>query len=278
MISLTTKRYLAIHPTLKKLIKYYWIIESTEPVEFNHKLIPVGNVDLIINRSSPIKYTNHLGEISSPKGNHLTGIRDSYCWINQKGVLSVIGISFSQLGLFPILKTPISEISNSITELELVSKAFAKAEYKVYNSKHTQDTINIIENELLQILDPTLIPSKEVYKIVHYFNKDIFRYDIQDFCAKYGINQRRLERIFNKYIGVSPKRLHKITQCKHILNCLKYMGSNSLTTLAYDCGFYDQNHFIKDFKAYTGNTPTEYLKQNSTVKQIIDFSESIQFN
>ena len=84
------------------------------------------------------------------------------------------------------------------------------------------------------------VPSKEVYKIVHCFNKDIFRYDIQDFCAKYGINQRRLERIFNKYIGVSPKRLHKITQCKHILNCLKYMGSNSLTTLAYDCGFYDR--------------------------------------
>lgn len=273
MNSLEIIRYPVSHPMLQNIVKYYWVIESKSPVMINHKLLPVSNIDFILNLSSPIKYFNDEKTEIEAVGFHFNGIRDKYHIINQKGILKVIGISFFSTGLFPIVKMPISEFRNRTIDLNLIIKGFTE---DIANKINTTDSnpkiIKIIENSLVEMIDDSLIPRKEIYNIFRTYNKNIYHLSVSEFCKQYGINQRKLERLFNKYIGISPKLFYRISRFKEITNLLENSRNNGFTSLAYDHNYYDQTHFIKDFKSFTGNTPTEFLNENSSIKQIIKFS------
>lgn len=74
---------------------------------------------------------------------------------------------------------------------------------------------------------------------------------------KTGLSPRQLRRIFNYYIGTTPKAFSKVVRFQHILNANPTYQSLKEDKIFYDAGFYDQAHFIKDFKNFYGLTPTE---------------------
>lgn len=81
---------------------------------------------------------------------------------------------------------------------------------------------------------------------------------LKELAAHVCLSQDAFEKRFRKAIGTSPKSFARITRLKHIIE-----GTPSKTTMlerAYDSGYFDQPHFIKDFKVFTGQTPTEFLQ------------------
>jgi AraC-like DNA-binding protein len=268
---LPTRRYPVSHPLLKRLIKYFWVLESQSPLEANYKLLPVSNIAFIFNYSSSITYiTEGRNEIIS-KGFHFHGIRDRYYVINTTGDVNVLGISFFKEGLYPLLKSPLSEYANNIIELDWIVKGFTSIEEKVNMAKSVPERLNIIENELLKLIDVELLPAKEIYRLFQAFSTSPENGSISLFCERYGINQRKLERIFNKYIGISPKLFIRINRLQGVINEMVKNKDSDLTLVAYENNYYDQTHFIKDFKSFTGSTPTQFLNQNASVKQVIKY-------
>jgi transcriptional regulator GlxA family with amidase domain len=71
--------------------------------------------------------------------------------------------------------------------------------------------------------------------------------------------RRQLERKFKKHIGVSPKQLGKVIRLQTALKMLLNEETESLTHIAYESEYYDQAHFIKDFKEFTGTNPKDFL-------------------
>lgn len=78
-----------------------------------------------------------------------------------------------------------------------------------------------------------------------------------------GITQRHLSRKFQQHIGLSPKEYLRVSRFIHSLGQLKNNPQCSLTDIAYRSGYYDQAHFIRDYKDYTGHTPGEVLRSQN---------------
>jgi len=74
-----------------------------------------------------------------------------------------------------------------------------------------------------------------------------------------GISQRHLSRKFQQYIGLSPKEYLRVSRFLRSLQLLKKYPTLSLTEIGYGSGYYDQSHFTRDYKAYTGHTPGELV-------------------
>lgn len=269
---LQTKRYRVSHPLLRKLVKYFWVIESRTPVGIDHKLLPVNNIDLILSLSSPIKYITDQNTEIVPKGFHFNGFRDKYYRINQSGPISVFGISFFHAGLFPVIRTPLSEFANKTTEADLILKYFAEDVSEIIRTKGpVPQAIRIIENELVKLVDVSLIPEGEVCRLFQKFHDNMNDFNIGVFCEQNGIHKRKLERVFNRYIGTSPKLFQRVSRFQDVVSQLQKNNYSTLTAFAYDNNYYDQTHFIKDFKSFTGSTPMDFLEQKSFVKQIIEY-------
>jgi len=70
-----------------------------------------------------------------------------------------------------------------------------------------------------------------------------------------------LERQFRAHVGLTPKQFLRTMRFQYLLKCIQQTPDTSLTRLAYETGYYDQAHFIHEFKQLAGITPTQYLTQ-----------------
>jgi len=80
---------------------------------------------------------------------------------------------------------------------------------------------------------------------------------IKELAAQLHISQSPLEKRFRQVVGTSPKKFASIVRFKHTIQ--NYSPKQALTAIGYEAGFYDQAHFIKEFKHFTGETPESFF-------------------
>ncbi|MCP4134321.1 MAG: AraC family transcriptional regulator [bacterium] len=263
------KRYGVKNQILRNLIKYFWVVKADKQ-DINHKFLPVCNIDLVLNLGHDPKYITKHDEILITNNLYFNGITEQYKLNVQKGELNLLGISFFPTGLFPFLNIPLAEFKNHTIEFDLVYKMLnLEIIDKIGQLDDMDNTLNTLEEILLKYLNYNMILDDTSIRLFDTFNNSIQNLTVEQFSDDYGINKRRLERFFNKFIGTSPKSFAKIKRFRNIIRQLENNNYESLTDLAYENNYYDQMHFIKDFKSFTGSTPTEYINQKSSLMDIM---------
>jgi AraC-like DNA-binding protein len=102
-----------------------------------------------------------------------------------------------------------------------------------------------------------------VSSILQDINRGDFFENIHSVAGRYGISSRYLQKLFVSYSGLSPGLFSKIARFQRSLQLLT-QNDLPLTTIAYTCGYYDQSHFIKDFRSFTGAAPSQFQPALST--------------
>ena len=77
----------------------------------------------------------------------------------------------------------------------------------------------------------------------------------------FNLSERSLQRIFKDHVGISPKKFADIMRLENSIDLFRQ--GKTLTDVCYESGYYDQPHFIKDFKRCSGMTPGDFLKSIS---------------
>jgi AraC-like DNA-binding protein len=85
-------------------------------------------------------------------------------------------------------------------------------------------------------------------------------------ASQHGITTRYLHKLVQQHTGLSPREFKKIRRFQSSLRQLT-LPKQPLTTIAYECGYFDQSHFIRDFKSFTGLTPSAYLESGLLINQ-----------
>jgi len=73
------------------------------------------------------------------------------------------------------------------------------------------------------------------------------------------LNRKQCNRVFSDYIGSNPKEFSRIVRFQRVLHILETQPQISFAALTCECGYFDQSHLIKEFKALSGYTPTKYI-------------------
>ena len=131
-------------------------------------------------------------------------------------------------------------------------------EEKILNTTSVLDRINHLETFLVnRLADPDMI-GRIIRSTVETILAGKGRLSVDELSKRININRRQLERKFTSTIGLSPKQLSKTIRLQAAIKMLLNKKYASLTTLAHAGEYYDQSHFIKDFKEFTGLTPKEF--------------------
>ena len=85
--------------------------------------------------------------------------------------------------------------------------------------------------------------------------------------------RRQLERHFKKQVGISPKQLGKVIRLQATMQKLLNQKTETLTDIAYEVDYFDQNHFIKDFKEFVGITPKQFSENESMALSALFYKE-----
>ena len=126
----------------------------------------------------------------------------------------------------------------------------------IIDLKNTNERIEYLKHYLLKKTKE----QKEIpfMKIVEKIYENPNEQSVTDIAKKFGYNERNLYRVFKKNFGVSPKVLLNILRL-HLCLTLILENKMNLIDIALSCGFYDQSHFIKEIKRYTGISPLKII-------------------
>ncbi|MCI8965306.1 MAG: helix-turn-helix transcriptional regulator [Clostridia bacterium] len=128
---------------------------------------------------------------------------------------------------------------------------------KIFNVEDEIERINIFKTYLLTKIKSN--SDKKYTQIIEQLYNSPKEQTVLGIASQYGYNQRHLYRLFKKHYGISPKILLNILRL-HLCLTLLLEESKSITDVMNICGFYDQSHFIKEIKKYTGFSPLELIE------------------
>ena len=148
-----------------------------------------------------------------------------------------------------------------------------KFEQEVLSAATNDERIKLIETFLIDKLNTPEATDRISKASVEILLSNNGQVSIDELAEELNINRRQLERKFSSAIGLSPKQLSKVIRLQSTLKMLEQKKFSSLTSLAYENGYYDQAHFIKDFREFTGVSPKEFYAGNLQMSALFASAE-----
>ncbi len=250
------------NPDLESLISCYWTLEvPAEPNAQKQRIIPDGTIEMAFILGDDIKrYTSEDGFIIQPRAMVLGQTIEPF-YIEPTGYVNTFAIRFYPYGFASFANIPIKDLANKETPIELLfgEKKANDLERKIIEAKNSNERIEVIENFLLDKLNEKTTIDNIVKTTIDALIETKGSASIRTILKEDLSKRRQLERKFIKQIGVSPKQLGKLIRLQTALKLLLNKKTENLTDIAYKSEYFDQAHFIKDFKEFTGINPKEFL-------------------
>ena len=263
-------RYSVKNTCLTPWVKFIWHVAIQE-ANINYKLLPTDCIDIILIMSGELVYQADSHRISAPPL-HINGLRHKHSYIQQTGDICIFGISFHYFGLYPFVNKSLASIRNKIVDLHEVSSTLAQnLEFAISKGTTTESIVENIENALcfeLKIPDGYVSKAELILDYLESAN-DI---SLQEFCAEHEVHTKTFLRNVLNYTGCTPKVLRSINRFQKTGNQLVYQQPERVSDVAYDNGFADQAHFIRDFRKFSGATPRTFQQEKITVKENADYT------
>jgi AraC-like DNA-binding protein len=264
------------HSDLESFVKCYWTLEvpaQTDPQR--QRIIPDGCIEMTFTLGDDIKrYTSETEFIIQPRAMILGQTTDAF-YIEPTGYVNTFAVRFYPYGFANFVTTPIKNLANKETSLDLLfeGKSVKELEENIIRATDVKQRIEIIENFLLDRLNDKATVDNIVKSTVDAILLTRGSTSINTLLKADLSKRRQLERKFFKQVGMSPKQLGKVIRLQTALKMLLNRQNESLTEIAYESEYYDQAHFIKDFKEFTGTNPKSFLEDNQMALSSLFYTE-----
>lgn len=251
---------------LNQFVECFIYHEAFNPPHSVDRFLPDGNVEIIIDLDDIPKFiydNDSLKEIQSCQRVWASGVRTEPISIHSgKDSTGMLIIAFKRGMAYPFFPFPMQEISDAVVDADLIwGNDFALLRERILENKNSVRKFEIVEDFLLGnylsklILNPCV--EYALNKIIHQPNQ----ISMQKLNNKIGYSQKHFIKLFKDQIGIAPKSYLKIMRFQKAISDIEAQKEIDWAWLSHDCGFYDQAHFINDFKAFSGFTPEEYEKR-----------------
>jgi AraC-like DNA-binding protein len=230
---------------------------SEQEVAQTYKVLP--DTSLVIG----FQYKGSLSVVqngleSSLSASGITGLQDQFKLFKNAANTGTVLIYFKEMGAAHFFKQPLNEIfAQSLSMDNFISASqLAEIEERLCEATTDGERIGVVEDFLkarLESLKPDLLVAGAVH-LIRQLGGDV---KIASLAKQLHTSPSPLEKRFRKLVGASPKKYASIIRIQAILK--RYPQAKNLTELGYGAGYFDQAHFIKDFKTFTGQTPEQYF-------------------
>jgi AraC-like DNA-binding protein len=259
-------QYIKYLPTqsLRNLVECYFIWRSPTPnspiwVESP----PSAFTAIIINLAGAHSVSTDGESFIRPPSSFISGqsIRNYSLLLDDE--IDQLGIVFKPTGLHHLFGLQMFAFTNTRENLHDVLKVhFQHIEEKLAESKSDQARILLLEDLLLTRLKNTESYPDGVDRAARTIIDNFGNVTIDELLQDAFMSRRKFERHFLSRVGLSPKYYARIRRYGYICSLMAGQRSTSWDKLLYRAGYYDQSHFIKDFKEFSGKSPGHYLQTN----------------
>ncbi|HXV63536.1 MAG TPA: helix-turn-helix domain-containing protein [Vicinamibacteria bacterium] len=257
---------------LAPLVDCFWSVRGR--VSYRREtILPTDRVELMFNLGLPHRV------IGSPDGGGTDFIR---AWVSglQEGPLVVepqydtsrydshlVSVRLHPQGAYALLGVPMEEIANQVVEIDAdLLPGIEELRERLFGAQTLDERFGLLARYVhrrFRAVAPALTSSVKVSWALERLRRSGGCVSIGELCERLDITRKHLTGMFHRQVGLAPKRLARIVKFSRVVEHLKHCADVRWAELAVDFGYYDQSHFNRDFRAFTGATPGEFLRHRS---------------
>ena len=241
-----------------------WLQQGYDPAHSLERVVPDGCAELIINLRED-RFSMPEGsagaEARTFRGAVLSGTRSEYVILDTNSQASVMGVHFKPGGLFFFLSMPVSELHNEVQSLDSIwGHAADELRDRLLDAGSPSAKFRTMEQFLLRIMRKSAQSHPAVDFALRQFQHFPVQRSIADLSGDLGLSKRYFIRLFADEVGITPKKYVRIRRFQEVLNRIHAAHEVNWAETALACGYYDQAHFIHDFRTFSGINPSTYLQ------------------
>lgn len=240
-------------PPLSNYVDLLWMYEGYATPHAQERILPTGVMELVIS----------LDE-DNRSGSGVAGARCEYTVLDTSRPFSIIGVHFKPGGGFPFFSPPAGEFHNVDVTLQDVWGRYADlVREQLLEATSAAARFRILTDALLDRSRDRLQRHPAVRFALDAFGASPFS-SVADVTGQIGLSARRFADVFRNEVGLTPKLYCRVRRFQRVLGILERAAEVDWTDVALSCGYFDQAHFIHDFRAFSGVTPSQYLRYRTS--------------
>ncbi len=259
-------------PRLAPYVRFFWALEADVPTgeEFVHRSMADGCVEMVFHYQASFDELDAGGTRSySP----ITSIQAQSTAFRRFSTHSSFGIFGAYLYPYAIPRLfayPASDFTNISPDLESVFGNEGKLlEERMMSAQDNHERVDIVSRFLDLKLSFSTRELPPIYRAIDRVIAAAGDVRVSQLAREHALSTRQFERRFKEFAGLSPKLYSRVVRFQAATQH-KIEGVRDLTEIAYACGYYDQSHFINDFRQFSGYTPKEYFWETAEGTQYMN--------
>lgn len=266
---LELKKFAPARP-LQELLRFYYCISfvgsSGQQIELeNH---PQGAMDLLFSLGQAVEMRAHEGTPLQLKEMFAVGQQEGFFSFYFQPGVSMWGLVFEAEGFYKLFRKSMAEMSNQGLETPgLLGKEGDFLGERLAECREDLSRVKLMDEFLLHQLAGAHPKRDFMDEALFQIRASGGSLRLSSLAEDLQISLRTLQRKFKDRVGISPKSFARIVRFNRIIRSIPNQESPDWYDLVFQGGYYDQMHFIKEFKQYTGKTPENYLQVNRQLQQ-----------
>lgn len=226
------------------------------------KVYPCGHTMLLFMRNGYWRADDGCNTVDV-SGGYISGQRDNHFLLQPFGAPTCFGIAFKPAAFRDLFQIDMNELSNNMYPLpDVMGKDGSAVTSQIIDAGTWQQQKEIVQAFIIRRASrKTRLPESDwidlVLSVINQHHGDI---SVRRICRLFHCSERHLERVFSVHIGISPKRWITLVR---FFNVMRYLKSQKLSPLelAAFLNYYDHSHFYKDFRRFTGENFSTWIKE-----------------
>ncbi len=264
-------------PPLSQFVNLLWLYEGYTQPHAKERILPTGEMQIVINLledRSCVYERNETDRCQNFGGSLLSGAHSQYQVIGTAQQASVIGVHFRPGGAFPFLRRPAGELRDTTVSLDaLWGRVAIVLRDQLLEATTHQLRFEILEQALLAELTRGFHQHGAVGFALGRFMAAPHVTTMASVSEQIGLSPKRFIQIFRDETGFTPKVFCRIRRFHRALDRMEGRQSVEWANVALDCGYFDQAHFIHDFRAFSGINPSTYLAHRTAHRNHVPLTD-----
>ena len=261
---------------LNRFVESLVYFEGTTATHNLDRFLPDGNTELIINlteRPQHVYDNETLKKIQSCRHAWVSGVRTQPITIPSGRDSRMLIVAFKKGRAFPFYPFPMHELMDTVVEADHVfGIGFHVLREHLLASKSIQHMFQLVETFLIHRAGETIhdsMPARCVEYALGSMVRDPGSHCLQELVNQIGYSQKHFIDLFRQHVGVPPKQYLRIARFQRTICAIETNLHPGWSRIAQESGYYDQAHFIHEFRYFSGLTPGEYVKRKSSLLNYI---------
>jgi AraC-like DNA-binding protein len=245
---------------LAPFVAAIWTLRGLSAAPAFDLVLPDGRAELVIHRTGRFREWRAAGDVHEQPRAIVAGVMDRAVVLSPAPAFETIGVRLMPYGLARLCADPLDRAGEGIAPAEaLLAPAVASLVAAVTHADGLADAVRILQDGLARAFDAAAPPPVAVVAAVREIRRTRGRVSIDRLVKESGAGARALERQFDRWVGLSPKRYARVVRFHHAVGALIAAPGLPGARLAVDHGYFDQAHLSRDFKAFTGAAPRAFI-------------------